>query len=265
MLSVVAGRWLFITRPGPRAAAYLGDDSVALLLRQQLKPGGRALDLCTGPGLQALHAAGFAREVHAVELSPVAAALARVNTELNGVADRVHVHVGDLWAPVRGQRFDNVICNPPFLPLPDDLPYPSFGHGGEDGLRVVRRVLEALPAALLAGGSAQLVGALLGDERDLLDRAPLESLCRERGVELRLTLVARLPLHAGARFFEMLADTAAVHAGDADRAPHATRLDAWTRARGATCLRTCFYFARLGPGRLLVHDLDAGEGATWFA
>jgi hypothetical protein len=180
MLISICGRWLFVQVPGPRRSVYCGDDSVALLHRLQPLTGGRALDLCTGPGLQALHASGFAREVVAVEIDPFAAALARVNVELNGCADRVAVRLGDLYAPVAGERFHTVIANPPYLPLPEDLPYPLYGHGGADGLRVVRRVLDGLPDALAPGGQAQLVGALLSDGKTPLALPELQALCSAR-------------------------------------------------------------------------------------
>lgn len=77
----------------------------------------RMLDLCTGSGVIAV---SLAREypvaqVVAVEISPAAAALARKNAARNAVADRVDVREGDLFTPVRGERFDLIASNPPYI------------------------------------------------------------------------------------------------------------------------------------------------------
>ena len=77
----------------------------------------RILDLCTGSGVIAVSLAREypAAQIVATELSPPAAALARRNAERNAVADRVDVREGDLFAPVRGERFDVIAANPPYI------------------------------------------------------------------------------------------------------------------------------------------------------
>ena len=76
--------------------------------------GATVLDLGTGSGVLAVAAARTARSVVAVDLNPAAVRCARINALLNGVEDRVEVREGDLFAPVAGERFDVVLCNPPF-------------------------------------------------------------------------------------------------------------------------------------------------------
>jgi len=77
----------------------------------------RLLDLCTGSGVIAVSLAREypAAQVVATELSPAAAAIARGNAARNQVADRVDVREGDLFAPVRGERFDLIAANPPYI------------------------------------------------------------------------------------------------------------------------------------------------------
>src|SRR5437868_1837073 len=77
----------------------------------------RILDLCTGSGVIAVSLAREypAAEVVATEVSPAAAALARRNAARNGVAERVDIRDGDLFAPVRGERFDIIAANPPYI------------------------------------------------------------------------------------------------------------------------------------------------------
>jgi len=264
MLLAVCGRWLLAQPPGPRPLAYCGDDSIALLLRLQPREQGRALDLCAGPGLQALHLAGRAREVVAVELHPFAAALARINVALNALGDRVAVRAGDLFAPVAGERFDTVVANPPYLPFPDDAPYPLYGHGGADGLRVVRRILAGLPDALAPGGSAQLVGALLTDGREPLALPELRALASAASLDLLVTLTSHQPLAPGSFFFELLVDTAAAWSGT-DRTKLADHYLRSLDSQRATHLSPCFFKATQGRGHFSLMDVSHDKAGLWFA
>lgn len=123
---------------------------------------GRALDLCTGSGCLAILAAHVFpnAEVDAVELSPQAAEVARLNIAESGYADRLRLFEGDLFQPVAKERYDLIITNPPYVDAEamEELP-PEFRHepamaldGGEDGLDIVRRILAEVPRHLNPGG-----------------------------------------------------------------------------------------------------------------
>jgi release factor glutamine methyltransferase len=77
---------------------------------------GRVLEVCTGSGALALSAARCGGTVTAVDLTRRAVATVRANAALHRL--RVDVRRGDLLAPVRGERFDLVLSNPPYLPVP---------------------------------------------------------------------------------------------------------------------------------------------------
>jgi release factor glutamine methyltransferase len=148
--------------------------------------GARALDLGTGTGALAVEAArrGAAR-VTAVDISARAVATARANALLRGVD--VDVLKGDLTAPVRGRRFDLVVCNPPYVPsVTDRLTTRNPGlawDGGRDGRALVDRVCRDTPSLLAPGGVLLLVhSALCGVEPTLkrLHRAGLRAAVTER-------------------------------------------------------------------------------------
>src|SRR5206468_7044146 len=80
------------------------------------RPVGRVLDLGTGCGVQALHAARHAGSVTATDVSARALAFAAFTLALNGV--RAQLRQGDLLEPVRGEVFDQVVSNPPFVITP---------------------------------------------------------------------------------------------------------------------------------------------------
>ncbi len=74
----------------------------------------RVLDMGTGSGIVAIRAAQLGARVTAVDINPEAVRCARINALLNRVEERVRVIEGDLFDPVRGERFDRVFFNPPF-------------------------------------------------------------------------------------------------------------------------------------------------------
>lgn len=126
----------------------------------------RILDLCTGSGVIAISLAREypAAQVVATELSADAAALARRNAARNAVADRVDVRDGDLFAPVRGERFDLIAANPPYIA---SSVIPTLSRevrrepvialdGGPDGLGFYDRICAGAREHLLPGGAIVL-------------------------------------------------------------------------------------------------------------
>lgn len=134
-----------------------------------------ALDLGTGCGALALHAARFARTVVATDISERALAFARFTAALSGV-DRIDFRRGDLFEPVAGERFDRVISNPPFVVTPRAAGVPEYEYrdGGRVGDALVEAVVRGAADALSTGGIAQLLG-------NWEDRAGEEGLDRALG------------------------------------------------------------------------------------
>lgn len=146
------------TRPAvkglPRGDDVYPPSSDSVLLRNIVTPAaaGPLLDLCTGSGVQGLQQAAKVSQVVAVDINPRAVAMARRNAELNQV-ETFEAHLGDLYTPVQGRRFEVVLANPPFVVSPYDEA-PSFHAGGPRGDRVLRRVLAGLQTSLAPGGRA---------------------------------------------------------------------------------------------------------------
>ena len=172
-----------------------------------LPPGGALLDLCTGSGCIAASVALARPEgrVVATELSPEALAVARENGAALGA--NVEWLLGDLDGPVaEGERFDVVVSNPPYVPA-DEIDGLSREvrkeprvalDGGEDGLKVLRRIVGRAPSRLRREG--------LLVEMHESHEASLPALCLAAGfatAEVRRDLaglprwvVARLPAPA---------------------------------------------------------------------
>jgi SAM-dependent methyltransferase len=124
----------------------------------EVRDGDHVLELCVGSGVNALFASDHAARVVGVDVSPRALAFAAFNAALNPGACPVELRRGSLWEPVaQDERFDLVLVNPPFEPVPPGAR--SFLHSGagEDGLDVVRALLPRLPDHLRPGGRALIV------------------------------------------------------------------------------------------------------------
>lgn len=95
-------------------------DAVLLAHYPKCHKNWRVLDLGTGTGVMPLLMADEVKEIHAVELNPVMADLARRNVILNKLEEKIFVAEGDyrgikdLYKP---ESFDLVIANPPYRPL----------------------------------------------------------------------------------------------------------------------------------------------------
>ena len=83
-----------------------GDFLARTLSPRWIPPASTVLDMGTGSGVGAVIAAAWARRVVAVDVNPMAVRCARINVLLNQVENRVEVCLGDLFSPVRDQRFD---------------------------------------------------------------------------------------------------------------------------------------------------------------
>jgi SAM-dependent methyltransferase len=158
--------WPELPHPGYAAVPYdqvmaVGLDSRHLARVTSRKNVRSALDVCTGSGVHALLAASHAQRVCAVDISPRAVRCTRFNALAQGAAN-LEVLDGDLFHPVRGECFDLITANPPFVPSPVNAL--RFRDGGSTGEDIQKRIVAGLPDHLAPGGMAQLVTEL--GERD---------------------------------------------------------------------------------------------------
>ena len=156
-----------------------------LLLRQQRRAVPLSLlELGTGSGIIAITLALEApdTEVHAVERSPEALAMAQQNAKALG-ADRIHWHAGSWWQALASPRhFDLIVSNPPYIAAGDhhlqqgDLRFepPQALAAGPDGLDDLRIIIGGAPAHLSPGGWLLL-------EHGYDQEAPVQALLRDAG------------------------------------------------------------------------------------
>jgi ribosomal protein L3 glutamine methyltransferase len=113
-----------------------------------------------------------------VDLSDDALALARENVAFQGVGERVEVLKSDLFAAVRGRRYDLIVSNPPYVTedeyaaLPGEYAHePKLGlTAGADGLDICLRILDE--AADLLSDDGLLIVEVGESERALAALLP---------------------------------------------------------------------------------------------
>ena len=168
-LTLEVGRGVFVPRPETEGVAEVAIRALEADSQECL-----AVNLCTGSGAIALAIATEVPHsiVHAVELEESAfdwatRNLAAQQEAVSTAGSRVELHRGDATVAHLGPlaslvgRVDVVVSNPPYIPVaavprePEVRDYdpPRALYGGDDGLDVVRGVVEAAAALLRIGGT----------------------------------------------------------------------------------------------------------------
>jgi ribosomal protein L3 glutamine methyltransferase len=142
---------------------------IAELLRENLHPWilvpdrvKHVLDLCTGSGCLAILAAlSFpTATVDAVDLSADALKVAARNVNDYELNERVQLVESDMFAKLKGRKYDVIISNPPYVTAESMAALPQeYLHeprmalaSGKDGLDHVRIIVEAAPKFLNKNG-----------------------------------------------------------------------------------------------------------------
>jgi release factor glutamine methyltransferase len=148
---------------------------LAAQMREEIRAGRRrVLDVCTGTGALAVAAAREGAHAAAIDVSRRAAACVRLNAALNGAHGDVEALRGDLFAPVRGRRFDLIVTNPPYVPgRSERLPERGIErawYAGTDGRVLVDRICADAPEHLEPGGAILIVHSSVNDEQETVRR-----------------------------------------------------------------------------------------------
>jgi ribosomal protein L3 glutamine methyltransferase len=136
----------------------------------------RVLDLCTGSGCLAILAAMRFPDatIDAVDLSGEALEVAKINVRDHGMEESINLIKGDLFAKLKGQTYDLIIANPPYVAKevveafpPEYAAEPQMAHlGGDDGLDITRLIINGAAKHLNKGGGLLCE---IGEDRHILE------------------------------------------------------------------------------------------------
>ncbi len=130
----------FITASGVFSFGKLDRGTELLVKNMVLDEGWRVLDLGCGYGAIGIVASRFVEHVIMTDVNRRAVSIARKNLKINGVRN-AEVRWGSLYEPVKGEKFDSIITNPPV-------------HAGKE---ILREIVINAPLHLNDGGLLQLV------------------------------------------------------------------------------------------------------------
>jgi len=135
------------------------------------------VDVCTGSGcLAILLADHFPKaKVDALDLSPDALEVAKINVAEHGLAKRITLHESDVFDAVPNQKYDIILSNPPYEPSKHVDQLPAEFHreprmsldGGKDGLDIIRKLLRQSRTRLASHG---IVLIEVGGLREAMDK-----------------------------------------------------------------------------------------------
>lgn len=186
-IAYITGRrafWNIELHVGPGVLIPRPDSEVLITAALEHFEGGdgprRILDLGTGPGTLLLAALDLWPEATGVGIDSSRRALsyASANAGRLGFDARAKFRIGN-WADGIDQRFDLVLCNPPYVRADEVLDPGVASHepeealfAGPEGLDSIRQVAPQIPRLLELGGLAAVeIGADQGQEaRTLLER-----------------------------------------------------------------------------------------------
>lgn len=183
---------------------YIGSDSTKLMKYVRNDKFDRVLDLCAGSGVQGFHLVNQSEKVISVELNDVAYSSIIINQKINGISfDKYEVRKGDLYSVADG-KFDCIVCNPPFVPVPKSIKFPMCGDGGEDGLDIVRRIVEGYHTHLNDNGKGYMVLECVGNDeqpfvldcmKEMLSKGIINiSLLNRQPIELQADASAKIAI-----------------------------------------------------------------------
>ena len=134
------------------------------------------LDMGTGSGVVALHAARSGAVVTGVDINPNAIRCASENAAAAGLA--IELRQSDLFAAIPQRRFDVIAWNPPFFPKPAQDSAEQALHAGDGYVTITRFAREARNHLNSAG---RILLVLSAD----LDLSGLESMFRREGFSVK--------------------------------------------------------------------------------
>jgi len=128
----------------------------------------------TGCGILTILSAQKARRVVGIDINPYAVQCTKLNSRINGVAEKIHVIRGDLFKPIQKEtKFDLILFNAPYVPVLENESVDWIDYawgGGKDGRESIDRFLVSAPKYMKRGGIMLLVQSTLANVSSTVEK-----------------------------------------------------------------------------------------------
>jgi len=161
------------------------EDTFLLLETLQIKKDQKIFEIGSGTGIIALSCAQQGAHVICSDINPYAIELIKKNILVNNhiLKGTIDVRSGDMYDPLlKGEQFDIIIFNPPYLPTTNDQLIGGEGwydkalDGGTTGLKLTKRFVKGLKFHLVKDGVAYFIFSSLSDKTILTETLSKASL-----------------------------------------------------------------------------------------
>ncbi len=134
----------------PHEDSYLLKNNI----KQYAQKAHRVLDVGTGTGILAIESAKYAQRVVGIDINDEALAVAKANMQKEKLTNILFKH-SDLFSDIK-EKFDLIICNPPYLP--SDKKYPDITlDGGRKGYEFIKKFINQVNDILTRDGKILLL------------------------------------------------------------------------------------------------------------
>lgn len=112
------------------------------------------LDLCCGCGILGIAASSHSRKVTGIDINPRAINFSTFNALLNNIQNCTFL-CGDLYEPLKDEKFDLILSNPPY----EISPYKTnlFQDGGKNGFKILKKIIKGIGEHLTKNGFCQII------------------------------------------------------------------------------------------------------------
>jgi len=189
------GNFYFITTTpffkDVRGRVYMGGDSFLLADNVTYTFRGKhfkkALDVCTGSGIQALNMSRFSDSVTGLDINPAAVDFACKNAILNKKSN-VNFILSDLYENV-SDKYDLIVSNTPYCHMPEDFKHCLPAYGGKLGMEIPLKIVEGFKEYLADDGMGFvcLTSPVMNGKDLLIDE--LETMFSSEKFHIKLTTI----------------------------------------------------------------------------
>ena len=179
-----------------KTEVYIGIDTYRLSNIIPKLKNKRILDLCCGSGIQGITASED-NQVDFIEYNEKTIKITKINIMLNDI-DCTNVYHSNLFEKIRDRKYDLILSNPPFIPVPQNLDYPIAGDGGESGLETLKKIFKGLDEHLNDEGISIIIGECLGDKygHTILETELKKIFKKNYNIQLFLNSIIPKEIHA---------------------------------------------------------------------